>query len=134
MPCPILIFIRKILPPTRTIWAFQGVSHFWNKCSSTVYTKSALNLAGHFFLKMILGKMSEWGDKKISGGKSTMNVAISVFSEEVWDHTPRTFWGTASTSSVYALCPGCMFVVNIDKSDYNTTLINVRTKLSVPYT
>ena len=34
----ILIFIRRILPPLRTIWAFQGVSYFSNKCSFTVYT------------------------------------------------------------------------------------------------
>ena len=44
-----LIFIRRILPPTRTIWAFQGVSHFLNKCSSTVYTKSPLDFVGQFF-------------------------------------------------------------------------------------
>ena len=56
--CPtghlILIFIRRILPPPRTIWAVQAVSHFSNKCSSTVYTNSALDLVGQFLIKMIL--------------------------------------------------------------------------------
>ena len=49
-----LIFIRRILPRPRTIWAFQRVSHFSKKCSSTVYMKSALGLLGQFFLKMTL--------------------------------------------------------------------------------
>ena len=71
LPCGhlILIFIRRILPPLRTIWAFQGVNPFSNKCSSTAYTKSALDLVGEFFLKMMLGDMSEWRDKKNSGGE-----------------------------------------------------------------
>ena len=52
----IVIFIRGILPHPRTIWAVLEVSHFWNKCSSTVYTKSALDLVGQCFLKMMLGE------------------------------------------------------------------------------
>ena len=69
--CPvehlILIFKRRILPPPRTIWAVQVVSHFSNKCSFTVYTKSALDLVGQFFSKNDVGDMSKWGDKNISG-------------------------------------------------------------------
>ena len=56
--------VSRILPPARTIWAFQGVSLFSIKCSSTVHTKSALDLVGQFFLKMML-----WGE----GGESTMD-------------------------------------------------------------
>ena len=62
--CPvghlILILIKRILPPHGTIWALQGVSHFSNECSSTVYTKSALDLWGQFFLKMISRIMREF--------------------------------------------------------------------------
>ena len=56
--------VPRTLPPARTIWAFQGVSLFSIKCSSTVHTKSALDLVGQFFLKMML-----WGE----GGESTMD-------------------------------------------------------------
>ena len=76
--CPpghlILVFIRRILPPPELFELFQGVSHLSNKCSSTVYTKSAL--VGQFFLKMMLGDMSEWGDKKISGGNLPLDDAM----------------------------------------------------------
>ena len=55
--CPaehlILIFIR-ILPPPRTIWAFQGVSNFSNKYSSTISIRSQHWVWG-------------WKDKKIPG-------------------------------------------------------------------
>ena len=35
-----------------------------------------MDLAGQFFLKMILGEMSEWGTKKFQEGKSTMDDAM----------------------------------------------------------
>ena len=69
--CPaghlILIFIRRRLPPSRTISKgysfkkFPRVTNFSNKCSCTINMKSVLDLVGQFFLKMMLG------DKKISG-------------------------------------------------------------------
>ena len=70
MPCGylILIFIRRILPSPRTIWAFPVVSHFSNKCSSTVYTKPALDLVGQIFLKMMLEGHVWMGNKKFRGG------------------------------------------------------------------
>ena len=57
MPCRVFNFnfYKKDITTPRTIWAFQEISHLSNKCPSTVYTKSALNLVGQFFLKMILG-------------------------------------------------------------------------------
>ena len=64
----ILIFIKRILTPPRTISVLQGVSQFSKECSSAVYTKSALDLVRQFSLKMMLGgDMLEWGDKKILG-------------------------------------------------------------------
>ena len=60
----ILIFIKRVLPPLRTVWTLQGVSHFSNKCYSTVYTKSALDFVGEFFQKNDIG---ECGDKKFNG-------------------------------------------------------------------
>ena len=45
---------KNISTPPTTVWAFQGVSHFSNKCSSTFYTKLALDSEGQFFLKMML--------------------------------------------------------------------------------
>ena len=72
--CPaghlILIFVKRISPPPRRIWAFQGVNHFSNKYSSTVYAKSALDSVGQFFLKMMLG-----GQKNF-WGESTMDDAM----------------------------------------------------------
>ena len=48
--CPagqlILIFIRRVSLAAIIISAFQGVSHFSNKYSSTVYTKSELDSVG----------------------------------------------------------------------------------------
>ena len=64
-------FYKKNITTPRTIWGFQGLSHFSNKCSSTFYMKSALDLAGQFFLKMMLGDMFEWGNKKNLGEEST---------------------------------------------------------------
>ena len=64
----ILIFIRRILAPPRTIWACQGVSHFSNKCSSTVYTNFVLDWWDSFFLKCCWGICLNGGTKKISGG------------------------------------------------------------------
>ena len=53
----------------KNIWAFPGVSHFSNKCSSTVYAKSVLGLLGQLFLKMMLGKTClNGGTKKCQGG------------------------------------------------------------------
>ena len=63
-----LIFYKKNISTPRTILALEVVSHFSNKCSSAVYTKSALDLVGQFFVKMMLGDISEWVDKKISRG------------------------------------------------------------------
>ena len=75
----ILIFVRRILPPPRTISAFQGVSHFSNICSSTVYAKSALDLVGQFFLIMMLGTCLNGGDKKISAGNLPWMMPCNVF-------------------------------------------------------
>ena len=81
----ILIFIIKILPPPpyppppRTIWAFQGVTLFSNKCSCTIYTKSALDLVRQYSLKMMFGG-NVWtrGQKNFmeGGGRSTMDDAM----------------------------------------------------------
>ena len=69
--CPavhlILIFMKRILPHPRTIWALQVVSHFSNEYSSIVYLKSALDLVEQFFLKIMLGGHVWMGFKKISG-------------------------------------------------------------------
>ena len=52
----------------KNIWAFPGVSHFSNKCSSTVYAKSVLGLLGQLFLKMMLGRTClNGGTKKCRG-------------------------------------------------------------------
>ena len=74
--CPvghlILIFIRRILPPLELF-------ELSKKCSSTVYTRSVLDLVRQFFLKMMLAAdMSEWGDKKFQRGESTMDDAMSI--------------------------------------------------------
>ena len=74
--CPvghlILIFIRRILPPLELF-------ELSNKCSSTVYTRSVLDLVRQFFLKMMLAAdMSEWGGKKFQRGESTMDDAMSI--------------------------------------------------------
>ena len=58
--------------PTAEIFELsKGLTHFSNKCSSTVYMKSALNLVEQFFLKMMLG-----GQKFQEG--STMDDAITL--------------------------------------------------------
>ena len=73
--CPvghlILIFIRRILPPLELF-------ELSNKCSSTVNTRSVLDFARQFFLKMLAADMSEWGDKKFQRGESTMDDAMSI--------------------------------------------------------
>ena len=51
----ISIFIKRVLPPPRTVSALQGVSHFSRKCYFTVYTKSALDLMGELFKKSDIG-------------------------------------------------------------------------------
>ena len=57
MPCGVFNFnfYKKNITTPKTILAFQGVSHFSNKCSSTVYRRSALDLVG--------------GTKKFQGGE-----------------------------------------------------------------
>ena len=41
--------------------------------------KSEIDLVGQFFLKMMLGDLSEWEDKTISGGgESTMDDAMLI--------------------------------------------------------
>ena len=52
------------------------VSHFSNRCYSTVYTKSALDLVREFFQKNDSG---EWGGQKIQGVESTMDDAVEVW-------------------------------------------------------
>ena len=68
--CPagqlILIFTKRILPLPRTNSALQRVSHFSNECSSTVYKKSALDLVGQFFVKIILGGTKKF--QEVGGG------------------------------------------------------------------
>ena len=88
----ILIFIRRILPPTRTIGTFQGVSHFWNICSSRVYTKSALDSVGLLFLKMMLRGEGRGaclngggGAKKLQGGNLPWMMPWTAFSEYLQD-------------------------------------------------
>ena len=53
---------------------------FSKKCPSTVSTKSALDSVGQFFLKMMLGDMSQWGTKKVKGEwrESTIDDAMIV--------------------------------------------------------
>ena len=88
--CParhlILIFIRRILPPTRTIWAFQGVSHFSNICSSKVYTKSAVDLVDQFFLKtMFWGRVWMGWHKKFHARNLPWMMPWLAFSEYLQD-------------------------------------------------
>ena len=74
-------FYKKNITTSWTIWAFQEVSHFSNKCSSTVYAKSALDLVGQIFLKMMLAGHVWMGEQKISGGETTMDDAMILWQE-----------------------------------------------------
>ena len=77
LPCGVFNFnfYKKNITTPKTILAFQGVSHFSNKCSSTVYRRSALDLVGQFFLKVMLE-----GQKNFRGerGGSTMDDAMTL--------------------------------------------------------
>ena len=77
-------FYKKNTTP-RTVWAFQGVSHFSNKCSSTIYTKSPLDLVGQFFQKLMLegqkfqrregeGDLHGWCQELIETGSNLSNL------------------------------------------------------------
>ena len=61
-------FYKKNITTPRTIWAFQGVSHFSNKCSSTVYVSQHWVWWDSFLLKWCQGDMSEWGETQGRGG------------------------------------------------------------------
>ena len=61
MPCGAcnFNFYKNNITTPQSFLSFPRVSHFSNMGSSTVYTKSALDMMGQFFLKMMLEDMSE---------------------------------------------------------------------------
>ena len=113
--CPvwhlILIFIR-ILPLSRTIWAFQGVNQFSNKCSSSVYTKSALDfslkkkmmLEGHVWME---GQKISRGRGQGGGVESTMDDAMTLIVSVMFD---MKMWKCVYSCLVVTLwkCEDCL--------------------------
>ena len=73
----ILIFIKRVLRPTRTNWAlFQGrVISQTNALPQFIQSQRWI-CWDSFLSKWCWGDMSEWGNKKISRGESTMDDAM----------------------------------------------------------
>ena len=70
MPCGAFNFnfYKKNFTNSQNYLSFPRVIHFSNKFSSTVYTKSVLDLVGQFFLKWCWGTCLNGRQKNFRGG------------------------------------------------------------------